>query len=164
MHEGLERLLEAEVRGAGFKLYHWLLLPGARKRILRVFVHGEAVNLDDCAAVSRRLGAAIEAAEALEGSYLLEVSTPGTDRALFEPWHYEIALGQRVTLLVRVGSDEDVRERRDGLIAAVDADELVLDTEQGTERIEFAMIVKAKLIPEYDMRGAKRRDPTEEAG
>ena len=101
MHEGLERLLEAEVHGAGFKLYHWRVIPGGRRRILRVFVHGdEGVNLDDCARISRRLGPAIEAAEAIQGSYTLEISTPGMDRTLHEVWHYELALGLKARVLV----------------------------------------------------------------
>ena len=70
MLEGLERLLEEEVRRAGFILYDWELKRGGR-RTLQVFLHADGgVGLDDCAAVSRRLGAAIEEAEAIEGSYV----------------------------------------------------------------------------------------------
>jgi ribosome maturation factor RimP len=149
MHEGLERLLEAEVHGAGFKLYHWRLIPGGRRRILRVFVHGEeGVNLDDCARISRRLGPAIEAAEAIQGSYTLEISTPGMDRTLHEAWHYELALGLKARVLATMESGE--KARLEGRIDAVEDGAVVLDLGERSERIELTAISEAQLIPEFE--------------
>ena len=70
------------------------------RRLLRVFLDspmpGRAVTLDDCTAVSRRLGDVLEAHEALAGSYLLEVSSPGVNRPLRTAEQFGRAVGQRV--------------------------------------------------------------------
>ncbi len=154
MVEGLERLLEAEVRGAGFKLYHWELIPGGRRRTLRVYLLDQdmEVNLDDCATVSRRLGPAIDSEEAIEGAYILEVSTPGMDRSLHTAWHYEIAMGQKVGIVRKVESGEDARV--EGLIDAIEEGVVVVDLGERKVRINLDTIIRARLIPEYKIRKA----------
>ncbi|HZV21455.1 MAG TPA: ribosome maturation factor RimP [Hyphomicrobiales bacterium] len=52
---------------------------------------GGTINVDDCAAISRRLSPLLDAHDPIEGRYFLEVSSPGIDRILvrasdFEDW------------------------------------------------------------------------------
>ncbi len=118
---GLE-VLEVELKG----------LPP--RRLLRVFLDSStpsrAVTLDDCATVSRRLGDVLEANEAVSGSYLLEVSSPGVNRPLRTPEHFRREVGNRVRVRFRRPCG-DVR----GLVArlaAADDGRLVLESDNGT--------------------------------
>ena len=64
---------------------------------LRVYLdHPEGVNIDHCEAVSRALSDKLDELDPIEGSYILEVSSPGADRVLRKPEHFEQFMGQKV--------------------------------------------------------------------
>jgi len=151
----LEQLLQDEVRAAGFELYDWSLKPaGKRGRLLRVSLHSdEGVNLDDCADVSRRLSRALEAEELIRGRYILEVSSPGMDRPLLHPRHFEIALGR----VARIQLSTEDRGRRDleGRIMGLEDGDLILEITEREERIPMDRIAKARLVPQFPGRRRK---------
>ena len=64
---------------------------------LRVYLdHPEAVTIDHCEAVSRVLSDKLDEVDPIEGSYVLEVSSPGADRVLRKPEHFERFLGEKI--------------------------------------------------------------------
>ena len=64
---------------------------------LRVYIDKEGgVSIQDCEAVSRPLSDALDEADPIEGSYILEVSSAGADRALKKPEHFARFLGSQV--------------------------------------------------------------------
>jgi ribosome maturation factor RimP len=54
------------------------------------------VTLDDCANFSRIVSAALDVEDPLDGAYELVVSSPGLDRPLRTPAHYQRYVGKRV--------------------------------------------------------------------
>ena len=62
------------------------------------------LDLDAVGEVSRAVSAAMDAAEPVHGAYVLEVSTPGTDRPLTELRHFRRARTRLVTLTLTGGS------------------------------------------------------------
>ncbi|NJL24448.1 MAG: ribosome maturation factor RimP [Calothrix sp. SM1_5_4] len=70
-------------------------------RTLRVFIDKEpgGVSIDDCVNVSRGLNLRLDVEDVIPGGrYELEVSSPGMDRRLTQPWHFQKAVGQTVQL------------------------------------------------------------------
>lgn len=64
---------------------------------LRVYLDKpEGVSIDDCEAVSRPLSDALDEADPIEGSYVLEVSSAGLDRPLKRPEHFAQFMGAEV--------------------------------------------------------------------
>lgn len=64
---------------------------------LRVYLdREEGVSIDHCEAVSRALDHKLDEVDPIEGSYVLEVSSPGADRVLKKPEHFRRFLGQKV--------------------------------------------------------------------
>lgn len=164
MSEDLERLLAEEIRQAGFELYSWQLRPGSRRRVLQVVLYAETgVGLDDCARVSRRLGAAIEAADAVAGSYVLEVSSPGLDRPLLQRRHFELALGERVRV-TRGEAELPAGENPvlEGVLCAVDAEGIRLEAAAGTLALPWTAIGKARVLPDLGPRRERVTTLTEE--
>ncbi|MDN6566880.1 MAG: ribosome maturation factor RimP, partial [Actinomyces sp.] len=70
-----------------------------------VDVTGEEGEVDSAtlAAVSRAVSKAMDAADPIDGEYLLEVSTPGAERELTRPRHWRRALGHQVHIKLREG-------------------------------------------------------------
>ena len=61
---------------------------------LRIFIDKpEGVTLDDCEAMSRAINDPLDQLDPIDGEYCLEVCSPGIDRELVRPEHFEAFLG-----------------------------------------------------------------------
>ncbi len=66
---------------------------------LRYFIDKEGgVDINDCERFSRAVDPLLDAADPIEQSYCLEVSSPGVERELTRPWHFEENLGRPVNV------------------------------------------------------------------
>lgn len=72
-------LVEPEVQNLGYQLWDILWVPTGR--ILRMYIShpdwSEAISIEDCQRVSRRVDGLIESSEILQDRYYLEVSSLG---------------------------------------------------------------------------------------
>jgi ribosome maturation factor RimP len=85
------------VEAAGCTLWDVEYVREAGTWFLRVYIdHPDGVNIDQCEAVSRPLSDALDASDPIEGSYTLEVSSAGADRALKKPEHFQQFMGTDV--------------------------------------------------------------------
>lgn len=85
------------VEQAGCTLWDVEYIREAGTWFLRVYIDApDGVNIDQCEAVSRPLSDALDEADPIEGSYVLEVGSAGADRALKKPAHFEAFLGSAV--------------------------------------------------------------------
>jgi ribosome maturation factor RimP len=98
----LERLAEPVLRAAGMDLEEVQLTPVGRRRVLRVVVDGPGgVGLDNIALVSQALSAELDAAGCMgDVPYTLEVTSPGVDRPLTAPRHWQRSVGRMVKVAV----------------------------------------------------------------
>ncbi|MEQ8206633.1 MAG: ribosome maturation factor RimP, partial [Woeseia sp.] len=93
--EELSRLLEPAIEGLGYELCDLEAKLGGRDGVLRVFIDKpEGIVLEDCEKVSRQISAILDLEDPLPGQYALEVSSPGLDRRLSKPAHFERFLGE----------------------------------------------------------------------
>ena len=103
--EDLRGLVEPVVEAAGLELVDAALVRGRQPWLLRVTVDTPAgdgrVSVDACAALSRELGAHLDATDAIPVSYRLEVSSPGLDRLLAREKDFRAACGAEVSLETR---------------------------------------------------------------
>jgi|1048.fasta_scaffold88827_1 ribosome maturation factor RimP len=102
-------MVEATVIDEGFTLYD-LELPVGRHGALRVYITGEdhtgaGVKLDDCARISRRLGLQLDVEDDITNAYTLEVSSPGVNRKLRRPEHFNGAVGQHVRVNMQLAGE-----------------------------------------------------------
>jgi ribosome maturation factor RimP len=112
------------------------------------------VDLDTIAATSQRLSRRLD----LEGfeqdrPYELQVSSPGLERALREPRHFERSVGQQV----RVKTVEPVNGRRvhEGALVSADAEAIVFASEGGELRVPYDGIASARTVFEWKKVGSK---------
>ena len=79
---------------------------------------GHGVDLDALALASRLIGKELDAADPLPGRYTLEVTSPGLERSLRTPAHFQREIGSTVAIRLR---DVVNNERRfQGVLAAAD--------------------------------------------
>jgi len=118
-------VIEPVVTAAGMDLESVRVTAAGRRRLLRVVVDSDhGVSLDDAAAISRQLSAALDTVAVMgDFPYTLEVSSPGVDRPLTDPRHWGRAVGRLVTVTV---ADSGAIS---GRVVSADRDGVTLDIE-----------------------------------
>jgi ribosome maturation factor RimP len=99
----LTRLIAPEAEAEGLALVRVKIIGGASDPTLQVMAERpdtRQLDLSDCEIISRRLSEVLDEKDPIEGSYRLEVSSPGIDRPLTRLADYDDWKGHeaRVTL------------------------------------------------------------------
>jgi ribosome maturation factor RimP len=113
----IESVVRGAVAGTGFELESLEEVRAGQRWLVRVIVDSDAgVGLDDIATVSRAVSLALdEHDELLGGPYTLEVTSPGVDRPLTQPRHWQrnrlrlvrAAMADGAELVGRIGDCDD---------------------------------------------------------
>ncbi len=81
--EKIRLLAEPVVASEGMELIHVECIKMHTRWIIRLFLDKEGgITLDDCTNISNQLGDIFDIREVVNGSYTLEVSSPGFDRPI----------------------------------------------------------------------------------
>jgi ribosome maturation factor RimP len=150
--ERLRALLEPLVGKAGLELEEVkVTAAGSRRQLLVVVDAEDGVQLDAVAELSRALSQALDDSGAMgEAEYVLEVTSPGTDRPLTEPRHFRRNTGRLVKLRLK--------ERGELIARIMTVDDTGLDLEvpgvkgrrPKPDRAEFAEITAARVEVEFN--------------
>lgn len=151
-------LLRPVVTAMGYELVGVELL-GGRRPLLRVYIdRPEGISVDDCERVSHQVSGLLDVEAPLAGAYTLEVSSPGLDRLLFEPAHFERFAGQQVRL--KLGAPVNGRRNWRGELRGLRGGDVILATEQGEVALSLAQIETARLVPDFDCIGVGKGQPS----
>ncbi len=90
-------IAEPIAQSLGLKLWDVRFVKEGATWYLRIFIDKEGgVGIDDCVDMSHALDKPLDEANPIEQSYCLEVSSPGTDRELTRPAHFDAYIGSAV--------------------------------------------------------------------
>jgi ribosome maturation factor RimP len=142
-------VVEPVVSSSGLVLEDVGVSSAGRRQIVRVVVDlgGDAVggvDSDALAEVSRAVSGALDAADPIRGGYVLEVSTPGTDRPLTEVRHFRRARTRLVRL--ELSNGDAVR----GRLVDADAAEVVVVHEESGARVAVPIrdVIRGRVVVE----------------
>jgi ribosome maturation factor RimP len=108
----------------------------------------ESVSIEDCAAVSRDLGAILDVEDVVPTAYTLEVSSPGLDRPLRQAADYDRFSGRRAKLVVREAIDGQMFLQ--GRLGGVEDQQVLIDSDDGRRhRVPIGAITRANLEIEF---------------
>jgi ribosome maturation factor RimP len=162
--EQVREIAERVISSSGLELVAVEFRGGGKSRMLRITIDKPAgVTHEDCANVSREVGTILDIEDAVPGSYLLEVTSPGLDRELSRPVEFERFVGS----LIRLTTREPVNGNRhlEGRLESAHQGRITLSlqhrqgkgkgkrhqqaaAEASRVEVELANVEKANLVPE----------------
>lgn len=146
--KALTDIVEPAAAAVGYELVDLEFVSHEGEPILRIYIDGpEGITVDDCAKASRHIGVVLDAEDPISGNYYLEVSSPGIERPLVKPAHFEQFKGERVR--VQLYTHHMGRKRFLGQMTDVDDNGIVIDVDGEPYELTFDQIEKARLQPEY---------------
>jgi ribosome maturation factor RimP len=160
----LRAALEPEIEALGFECVELLFASETGRRIMRITLDSEhGVTLDECAAVSRALGPILDGLEALPEHYYLEVSSPGINRPLTKPAHFQRFLGERAKIQLKEKLDGGLTVT--GILRDVQDGVLFVETSVGRKQVPLAQIQRARLHRDLSevLKAASGRTPVDAA-
>jgi ribosome maturation factor RimP len=130
-------------------------MPGAPMALViyidRTSPEGGGVSLDDCSTVSHAVSAALDVEDPIAGSYDLQVSSPGLDRPLRTPEHFQKYAGERVRVKTYAPiSETDNRKTFIGKLNGYEEGFVLVDVDGKVFRVPHAQISKANVEPNFD--------------
>lgn len=94
-------LAEPIAEELGFTLWDVEYVKEGADMILRITIDSDkegGIDIDDCEKMHRRMDVVLDEEDPIEDSYMLAVSSPGVERVLSEPFHYEKMAGEEVEI------------------------------------------------------------------
>ncbi len=142
-------LISPVVEGLGYELVGVEYLPQGKHSLLRVYIDNpeNGVAIEDCAKVSRQVSSLLDVEDPLCGQYALEVSSPGLDRPLFQPGHFERFVGRDVKLQLAVPASG--RRKWTGKLLGIENGVISIESDDEVVQIAFDDVDKARLVPDF---------------
>ena len=142
----ITELLKPSIEALGFEWWGCVYQNEQGRNILRVFMESpNGVSVDDCARASRQISSLLDVENIINTSYVLEVSSPGLERILFEPAQFEKYIGKKIT--VKLEQAVNQRKQLTGIVTEVLTDqELKLQVDDVIHVIPFNNIQKAQVL------------------
>jgi ribosome maturation factor RimP len=146
LREKLIALIEPVLAQLGYELVELEYAAGRTNAVVRIFIDQPAgISVDDCERVSRDVAALLDVDDPIPTAYTLEVSSPGFDRVLRTPGHFERFVGERI--YVELQAPRAGRKRYTGILKNVSAAGIEVEVDKQTVDVPFGEIAKARLAP-----------------
>ena len=145
---GLAKMIEPEVSNLGYDLVRVCMIGGSSDPTLQVMAERpdtRQLTIDDCERISRRLSDVLDMCDPIDGSYRLEVSSPGIDRPLTRLKDYKDWSGHEARITLQ--DPRDGRKQFSGTLEGVQRDHIHLIDKTGQEHtFHMEDIASAKLL------------------
>lgn len=132
------------------QLQFWGLEFSARGKhsLLRIYIdHENGINVDDCAKVSRQISSVLDVEDPISQEYVLEVSSPGMDRPLFNVEQFEQYKGNIIDVRLRMAFEG--RRKFKGQLTGVEDNDVVMIVDDHEYLLPIDSIDRACVVPQF---------------
>ena len=144
----LEELIKPAIDSLGLELWGVEFQSAGKRSTLRIYIDGpDGVTVDDCARVSHQVSGILDVEDPITEQYLLEVSSPGMDRPLYNLAQYQVYVGH--VLEVKLTVPFEGRRRFKGILNGVEGDEILLVVDDNEYLLPIDYIDRARLVPQF---------------
>lgn len=143
--QGLWEMIEPFLEAEGVELDDLVIRGREGGRIVRVLVDATGgIGVDRIARITRLLSHLFDETDPFDGAYTLEVSSPGLERKLSRPRHFEKAIGREID--IKTTAPIEGAQRHRGVLQHLEEGTIHLVVD-GTQRsIPIGSIAQAKTV------------------
>jgi len=117
-------------------------------RVLVTIDTADGLDTETLTLTTKVLSREFDEADPISGKYTLEVSSPGLERRLRKPEHYQTVIGTDITVKFR--GDDGVSKRIQGKLLKADATSfVVLDEDAAEATVYYDTVSKARTVFEW---------------
>ena len=139
--EKIKELLSPILSREGVHLVDLELRGYTNNQVLSIFVDTDSgITLEQVASITREIEGMLDLEDPIPGRYRLEVSSPGIDRPLTEPWQFRKNVGRWLRVLY---NQQDQKLERTGLLKEVKEDRILLADKKEEFEVALSQIIKA---------------------
>lgn len=141
----LWKVVEPYVTAEGIELDDLEVLGQGPRKIVRVTVDGEEpVDIAHIARLSRGIGRLLDESDPFPDAYTLEVGSPGLERSLRRPRHYEKSIDK--TVKIKTYAPIDGAKSHTGVLTGVGESGVTVDVDGSERAIGFDDIASARTV------------------
>lgn len=124
-------IVEPIIEQLGLRLWDVRYVKEGAQWYLRVFIDKEGgVGIEDCESVSRAIDKPLDDNDPIEQSYCLEVCSPGIERELTRPEHFQQFIGADIMVKL-IRPIPEIGKELFGKLAEESKDEFVIENDDG---------------------------------
>jgi len=136
--------VESYVAAERIELDDLEVLGDGPAKIVRVTLDAEELGVDRIAEVARGLSRLFDDIDPFNGAYTLEVSSPGLERKLRRPRHFEKSIGAEIK--VKTFAPVDGERSHSGTLAAAQEKSFTLDVDGTNREIPYEGVASARTV------------------
>ena len=135
------------IHGLGFELVDVEATRQGEKLFIRILIDREGgVTVGDCAMASGLVGKVMERDDIVEGSYVLEVMSPGVNRRLRRPEDFSVSTGKRIK--VKLYQPFEGNRSYSGILMNAGGDSFELELGHELLELKYESVSMVTLDPE----------------
>lgn len=132
----VESLIKPSIEEMNYELYHVEYVKENGEFYLRIYIDSTSgISLQDCEKVSRTISDLLDEADPIKDAYYLEVSSPGINRYLYTPKHYQDNISKKI--LVKTISPVLAKKTHEGILKSFNDNEITI--ENNNEEIKIPL-------------------------
>ena len=148
VRERVNELISGYLEQNGIELIEIIYRREQPGMVLRLLVNTpEGITLGQCETLNNYVGQLFDSENAIEGHYILEVSSPGLDRPITTCKDYERSMGKELDLTTYQAIDG--RKTHEGKLVGMDEENIVLESSGVSTVISKRLVARARLKVEF---------------
>lgn len=141
----VENLIQPIIHDLGYELYDVQYLKEGKDYYLRITIDKpEGITIEDCETVNHAIDEILDEVDFINTAYFLEVSSPGLERMLRKPWHFEKQIGNQIQ--VKLFQAIEKQKELQGILIESNENELKMQINEKLIKIEKKNIAVAKTV------------------
>lgn len=137
--------VEARAEAHGISIVTVEVAGASKSPVIRVYIDAPGgVSFTELTEAQEWIGQLMDELDPFPGAYVLEVSSPGIDRPLRTPGHFQAAVGEQVKL--KTSEAVEGRKHFKGTLVSATEDAVAIEVDGAEVALPFTAISKANII------------------
>jgi ribosome maturation factor RimP len=146
LSERIHNLIKGSIEELGYNIVR-VQIMGKEQMVIQVMAEpkdGQGMSVENCSTISRAISTLLEVDDPINGTYTLEVSSPGLDRPLTQLEDFERFQGFEAK--IEINQTLDSRHRFKGYLLGIEGSTVKIFVDGAEMKIPYSDIYKAKLL------------------